>query len=220
MKLQFQICRYSAEIGSVSYDTFQVPYSDGMTILDALNFIQKKCDQTVAFRWECRSGICGTCGVMVNGKPVLGCFEKVDKDVKKYVVEPLANFPIERDLIVDLSLLLERLKRTRPYLQKKKDVIVTKAQADLSKPFRKCIECGCCVAASETMKKQKYGIIDPMTLVKLARFFTDPRDGLDRKTIAQVEGVDVYSAKEAKRITKVCPRGVPIDKAVELLQNK
>src|SRR5579859_4792127 len=219
MNLTFQICRYDASIGAAHYDTYQVPYSDGMTILDALNYIQKKRDSTVAFRWECRSGICGTCGVMVNGGPALACFDKVDSSVKKYVIEPLANFPIERDLIVDLSLVLEKLKRVRPFLHKQGEEVVTKDAAELSKPFRKCIECGCCTAASQLMKRHKYGIIDPMALVKLARFLTDPRDKLDRRAIAKVEGIDTYSVEDAKKMTAVCPRGVPIDKAVEILQN-
>ena len=92
--------------------------------------------------------------------------------------------------------------------------------ANKSKDFRKCVECGCCIAASETVKKNPFDTLDPMALVKLARFVTDPRDSLDRKTIARTEKVEKYSKDEGKRLSKICPRDVPIDEAIKILKSK
>lgn len=199
------------------YDIFEVPYTKGMTVLDLLRYIQSTLDKSISFRWECRSGICGTCGVVVNGKPVLACSALVDASVKKYTIEPLKNFSVEKDLIVDLEPVLSHLMKIKPYLDKSKKVRITKSVAELSKPFRKCIECGCCISGSIVYGKNKLKILDPMALVKLARFVTDPRDGLDRKKIAKKSGIDAYSQEETKKLSSICPRGIDIEKAYKVL---
>jgi len=221
MKVKFSIYRFDKEINDkFYYHQFKVPYSKGMTLLDVLNYIQQNLDKTLSFRWECRSGICGTCGVMVNNKPVLCCNYKIRPTKKIMIVEPLANFPVEKDLIVDLKHVLEKFKRIRPYLEKDKEVVVTNIKANKSKPFRKCIECGCCIAASKIVKKNPFDTLDPMALVKLARFVTDPRDSLNRKKIAKMENINKYSISEGKKLCKACPRSIPIDEAIELLKSK
>jgi len=219
MAVNLRIYRYNPDKNQKPYyQSFSIPYKRGMKVLDGLIYIQKNLDKTLAFRWECRSKICGTCGVTLNKTPVLSCGAEIDPNINENLIEPLDNFPVERDLIVDIRHVLERLKRVRPYLEKLKDIRITEAEANKSKPFRKCIECGCCIAGSKTVNKNQYGILDPMALVKIARFATDPRDSLNRKLVAQQEGVKVYNTEEAKKLTNICPRGVPIDKAVRLLK--
>jgi succinate dehydrogenase/fumarate reductase iron-sulfur protein len=81
--------------------TYDVPLQDKMRVMDALNYIRENCDSSLAFRFSCRYyAKCGTCAVMVNGKPVLSCYEEARDGI---LVEPLANFPVTRDLIVDRS---------------------------------------------------------------------------------------------------------------------
>lgn len=221
MKIKASVYRFDKEAkAKIYYDKFEVPYADGMTLLDLLNYIQQNLDKTLSFRWECRSGICGTCGVMVNKKPVLCCNYKIKPSKKEIVIEPLANFPVEKDLIVDLMSVLEKFKRIRPYLEKEKEIVVTRARANKSKPFRKCIECGCCIAASKTLKANPFDTLDPMALVKLARFVTDPRDSLDRKKIAKMENVGRYGVSEGRKLSGICPRAVPIDEAIKILKSR
>ena len=219
MRITFSVHRFQPERKAEPYfESFKVKFEEGMTVLDSLHEIQTKFDKSLAFRWECRSGICGTCGLMLNGKPILTCIEQINPKIKKQVIEPLANFPVERDLIVDLRLVLEKYRRIRPYLEQTKTVVVGKSEAEKSKPFRKCIECGCCIAGSKTVKKHPHDTLDPMALVKLARFLSDPRDSMDRKKIAAWEGVDKYSQAELKQLSKICPRDIPIDTALKLLK--
>ncbi len=198
---------------------YTIPYEKGMTVLDTFRYISTYLDATLAFRYECRQGICGTCGVMLNGIPVLSCSKQIDIKLKKQIIEPLANFPIEKDLIVDLTPILKKYLKVKPYLEKVHEVRISKSDADKSKPFRKCIECGCCIAGSKTLPGEK-DVLDPMSLVKIARYVTDPRDGIDRRTIAIENGVNKYSAEEARKLTGFCPRGVPIEKAIELLKKQ
>lgn len=201
------------------YITYEMPYQSGMTVLDVLLYVQRYVDATLAFRYECRQGICGTCGLMLNGVPVLSCRTQIDQKKNKHTIGPLENYPVEKDLIVNLLPILKRFRAVRPYLDKIQEVMMTKSQANESKPFRKCIECGCCIAGSKTFSQNK-DILDPMDLVKIARYVTDPRDGSNRKVIAQKGGVEKYTPAEAKKIAGICPRGVPIDKAIQLLKTK
>ena len=108
--------------------------------------------------------------------------------------------------------------KIKPYLDKAKKVRITKSVAQLSKPFRKCIECGCCISGSVVYEKNKLKILDPMALVKLARFVTDPRDGVDRKKIARKLGVKAYMREEGQKLSAVCPRGIPIGEAIAILE--
>lgn len=79
--------------------TYEVPWQDRMRVMDALNYIRENYDSTLAFRFSCRYyAKCGTCAAMINGKPALTCYEEA-KD--RMLIEPLANFPIVRDLVID-----------------------------------------------------------------------------------------------------------------------
>lgn len=220
MKIKFLVYRFnSLKKSKLKYDSFKVPYNKGMTVLDVIVYIYKHLDPTLAFRYECRQGICGTCGVMLNKKPILSCSTQIDSKIKIQMIEPLANFPVEKDLIVNLEQVLKRYLKIKPYLDKVHKVIITKKKSNESKAFRKCIECGCCIAGAPVdLYNKTSSCLDPMALVKIARYVTDPRDGLDRKAIAKKAGVNNYSDELGKKLTLVCPRGIPIDEAIKLLK--
>src|SRR5437773_6970975 len=97
--------------------TYTVPYKQDWVVLDALNYIKDQVDGTLAYRWSCRMGVCGSCGMMVNGTPKLTCAAFLrDYYPNTIRVEPLANFPVERDLIIDLDGFLEKLKSVKPWV--------------------------------------------------------------------------------------------------------
>lgn len=201
-----------------TYVSYNVPWASGMTVLDVILFIQRSLDPSLAFRYECRQGICGTCAVMYNDSPVLSCSTQLDKSAKIHKIGPLANFPVEKDLIVDLTGILSRYNRIKPYMDKFHEVLLDKKMADASKPFRKCIECGCCIAGSPTIKKEGSDALDPMSLVKIARYLTDPRDRGKRTPLAFTHGVTSYTEREVKKLSSLCPRGIPIDTALEIVK--
>src|ERR1700726_2275504 len=87
-----------------TYPSFEVPFRGDWMILDALNHIKDNLDGSLAFRWSCRMGICGSCGMMVNGTPKLTCNAFLrDYWPRPVTVEPLNNFPIIRDLVIDMD---------------------------------------------------------------------------------------------------------------------
>ncbi len=96
---------------------YQIPYQEDWVVLDALNYIKDQMDGTLSYRWSCRMGVCGSCGMMVNGEPKLTCatFLK-DYYPNEIVVQPLANFPIVRDLVVDVEDFMTKLKAVQPWI--------------------------------------------------------------------------------------------------------
>src|SRR6266542_1244059 len=90
------VTRYRPEVeDQPTRQSYVVPYDEDMVVLDALNFIKDQVDGTLSYRWSCRMGICGSCGMNVNGRPKLTCAAFLrDYYPNEIVVEPLTNFPI------------------------------------------------------------------------------------------------------------------------------
>ena len=99
-KIKVSVIRTNAETNwKPRRITYEVPWQDKMRVMDALNYIRENYDSTLAFRFSCRYyAKCGTCAAMINGKPALTCYEEA-KD--QMLIEPLANFPVVRDLVID-----------------------------------------------------------------------------------------------------------------------
>src|SRR5579859_7993699 len=93
------------------FETYEVPLRKEWVVLDALNHIKDHLDGSLTYRWSCRMGVCGSCGMMVNGEPKLTCaaFLK-DYWPNPIRVEPLTNFPVIRDLVINLDDFLHKLK--------------------------------------------------------------------------------------------------------------
>jgi fumarate reductase iron-sulfur subunit len=98
------------------YEKFEVPFGTHTSVIDVLQWIKDHCDPTLAFRASCRMGICGSCGLMINGVPRLACETFVRTLGPKFKVAPLANFTVERDLIVDKEPFLAALRSVSPWI--------------------------------------------------------------------------------------------------------
>ena len=107
---------------------YEIPYQEDWVVLDALNHIKDQMDGTLSYRWSCRMGVCGSCGMMVNGEPKLTCatFLK-DYYPNEIVVQPLANFPIVRDLVVDVEDFMTKLKAVQPWIIREEEKPVSGA---------------------------------------------------------------------------------------------
>ena len=116
--IALKVGRYRPEHAPEPYfDEFDVPRTDDMVVLDALNHIKDHLDGSLAYRWSCRMGVCGSCGMMVNGEPRLTCSTFLrDFDSGPIVVEPLRYFPVIRDLVVDMTDFMEKLKSVKPWI--------------------------------------------------------------------------------------------------------
>ena len=116
--IEIECLRYSPETDpQPRFQTYAVPFTDDMSVLQGLQYIKDHLDGSLSFRWSCRMAICGSCGVMINDLPALGCHtflrDLVPGPIK---VDPLQHFPIIRDLVIDQTDFLRKLETVKPYV--------------------------------------------------------------------------------------------------------
>src|SRR5213592_1552494 len=116
--ISLEVLRYSPEHDAEpSFQRYDVPVHKDWVVLDALNYIKDKVDGSLAFRWSCRMGICGSCGMMVDGEPMLTCATFLSDYAPGPVrVEPLRYFPVVRDLVIDMTDFMAKLKEVKPWV--------------------------------------------------------------------------------------------------------
>ncbi|MEX9249615.1 2Fe-2S iron-sulfur cluster-binding protein, partial [Salmonella enterica] len=115
--LKVEVVRYNPETDTAPHSAFyEVPYDETTSLLDALGYIKDNLSPDLSYRWSCRMAICGSCGMMVNNVPKLACKTFLRDYTNGMKVEALANFPIERDLVVDMTHFIESLEAIKPYI--------------------------------------------------------------------------------------------------------
>jgi fumarate reductase iron-sulfur subunit len=195
---------------------YDVPLRPDWTVLDALNHIKDTLDGTLSYRWSCRMGICGSCGMTVNGEPKLTCGTFLTAVGPGPIrVEPLQNFPVIRDLVVEITDFMAKLPRVTPWLVPVQpepppdaDYLQTPAQLDEYKQFSMCINCMLCYSACPV-----YGLendfIGPALIALAERYDLDSRDdGGHRRleVLNQPEGV--WACTYIGECSRACPKGV------------
>lgn len=208
--------------------SYTVPYSYDTSVLEGLQYIKDHLDGTLSFRWSCRMAICGSCGMMVNDTPSLACQTFLrDLEPGPVRVEALANFPIERDLVIDMDDFIDKLERIKPYIIEKEkrpleegEYLQTPAERDIYEQFSSCINCMLCYAACP-----QYGInpdfVGPGLLALMHRYNLDSRDfGEDqRKDLANSES-GVFNCTAVGYCSEVCPKLVDPANAVNVNKTK
>jgi fumarate reductase iron-sulfur subunit len=226
--VEVQVLRYRPENETEPvWQSFMVPYSEDMSILQALQHIKDDMDGTLSFRWSCRMAICGSCGKMVNGVPVLSCHTFLrDYYPGKLRVEPLNHFPILRDLAIDQSdFLNNKLPSVKPYVMPKEQKplsagthVQTPKQMHQYYQYSQCINCLLCYAACP-----QYGLnpkfTGPAALALLHRYNADSRDrGWDERAELLNAEEGVWGCTLVGYCSQVCPKDV--DPAHAINQNK
>lgn len=206
--------------------SYEVPYTDEMSVLQGLQFIKDQLDGSLTFRWSCRMAICGSCGVMVNNQPVLSCHTFLrDHAPGPIRIEPLTHFPIVRDLAIDQSDFLRKLETVQPWLiaPAERDAddgpnLQTPQQIDQYYQYSECINCLLCYAACP-----QYGLnnqfIGPAALTLLHRYNADSRDAGRAQRMEVVNAEEgVWGCTLVGYCSEVCPKHV--DPARAINQNK
>lgn len=207
------------------FQEYTVPCQEDWAILDALNYVKENIDTTLNYRWSCHMMVCGSCGMMVNGEPSLTCKTFIRDLPGKIRVEALENFPIERDLVVVLDDVMQKLQQVQPYLIRKdepppEDVEYQQSRAALAK-FKQltlCINCMCCYSACP-----QYGLdsnfIGPAALALAHRYNLDSRDQGKSQRLDILAGHDgVWECSFVGACSEVCPKSV--DPAAAIQQMK
>lgn len=204
--IKFRIQRYNPDLDDKpTFATFKVPYTDRQGVLDALHYIFRNIDSSLAYRWNCRTGQCGSCAININGVPGLACRTVVNPS-QDYVLEPLPNFPVIRDLVVDLGPGFKRLEKLRPYLERtsapERPEKLTREEISSAMELRSCIECFSCYAACPAVASAKQEFPGPIAMRELASFEFDPRDQGDRVQLAVSSGL--YDCTSCGICKEVC----------------
>jgi fumarate reductase iron-sulfur subunit len=216
-QIAVEVTRFSPDRDKTpSVQSFDVPLRKEWVVLDALNYIKDKVDGSLSYRWSCRMGVCGSCGMMVNGEPKLTCATFLTDYAPGPVrVEPLKNFPVMRDLIVEISDFLGKLSKVKPWIIRQKEKPVTEGeylqtpeQLDTYKQFSMCINCLLCYAACPV-----YGL-DPMfsgpaALALAQRYNMDSRDeGKEERMDILSQHDGIWGCTFVGECTQVCPKHV------------
>lgn len=229
--ITFRIQRYDPERDAAPrWETRQLPVFEGMTVLEALHAIKGEQDGGLTWRASCRMGVCGSCGMYINGLPRLACQTQV-LHLESNVVEiaPLPNFPIIKDLVSDLMPMLEKHAAVRPYLLRDDaDEIAHPSGEYLQSPdereaydqFTYCIKCGLCLSACPTVATDPY-FLGPQALAQALRYTADSRDdgfALRLEALDALHGP--YQCHLAGACTDACPKGVDPALGVQLLKRE
>jgi fumarate reductase iron-sulfur subunit len=215
--ITLEVTRYSPERDAApAFQRYEVPLRKDWVVLDALNYIKDKVDGSLSFRWSCRMGICGSCGMMVNGEPKLTCATFLTSYAPGPVrVEPLRYFPVVRDLIIEMTDFMVKLKSVKPWIIRREEKPVadgeylqTPQQLETYKQFSMCINCMLCYAACPV-----YGLdplfSGPAAIALAQRYNLDSRDQGSRERmeiLSQHEGI--WGCTFVGECTEVCPKHV------------
>ena len=224
--VKFEVLRFRPESDEEPvFETYEVPCMEDWVVLDALNAIKDDIDPTLSHRWSCRMGVCGSCGMLVNGRPILTCAAFVRNCTGTIRVEPLSNFPIVRDLVVDLESFIEKIKSVKPWIIRKIEKDLSEgeyrqspAQLEEFKQFSMCINCALCYAACPVLAAEPE-FLGPAAIALAHRYNLDSRDEGNAERFDRINGDDgVYSCSFANECSQVCPKHV--DPAMAIQQAK
>jgi len=217
--MQLEILRYRPEKeDEPTFQIYEVPFKEEWVILDAINYIKDWIDGTLSYRWSCRMGVCGSCGMMVNGIPKLTCaaFLK-DYYPDKVRVEPLTGFPIQRDLIVVLDDFINKLQEIKPWIIRREgeeksveegEYLQSPVELAEFKQYSMCINCMLCYAACPVYAIDS-SFLGPAAIALAQRYNMDSRDqGKDerQKVITSHDGI--WECTFVGECSQVCPENV------------
>lgn len=225
--ITFRLQRYDPEKDSAPrWETRTLAVPEGLTVLEALHAIKHEQDPTLAWRSSCRMGICGSCGMYINGLPRLACQTQV-LHLESGVVEvaPLPNLPNVKDLVPDLMPMFTKHAAVKPYLipanggrPAEGEYLQTPAEREFYGQFSICIKCGLCMAACPTMATDP-SFLGPQPMAQAYRYTIDCRDaGLAQRLEALDALHGPYQCHLAGACTDACPKGVDPALGIQLLK--
>lgn len=231
MRLTFLLRRFNPETGSAPRtQDYRLDVGRGATVLDALIRIKNEQDGSLGLRYSCRSAICGSCAMDINGSEKLACRTSVRKEWERHgavAVGPLRNLPVIKDLVVDMSSFWGKVRDITPWLASDPHERASSGARQRLLPqgsyqfhnVEACIMCGACVAAC-TVHEVSKGFLGPAALAKADRFLADPREPAASKrhrlvVLEQEHGI--WDCTRCNYCVEVCPKDVkPMEAIIRL----
>jgi len=231
-KLTIGVVRYNPQepAQSARVQTYELEEADGMTLFIALNEIREVLDASLQFDFVCRAGICGSCAMIINGRPGLACRTLTRNLPAEITLAPLPVFALIADLSVDsgkwMRAMSERLETWVHLAEQDIDLQRLEARMDpqLARDIYeldRCIECGCCVAGCGTARMRE-DFVGAVGLNKIARFRLDPRDARSDQDFYELVGDDdgVFGCMSLLACHDVCPKKLPLATQIAFVRRK
>jgi fumarate reductase iron-sulfur subunit len=201
----------------VRVDRFDVPRQPAQTVLDVVTWIQCEADPTLAYRFACRVGMCGSCAMMVNGRPRWTCRTRVERAAPdgRLLLEPLRNMPVVKDLVVDMAPFFTKWTAARGVFSPRDDIGEDFAAIPPASPERRaadaaieCIGCGVCYAACDVVAWRS-DYLGPAALNRAWTLMNDARDGGGRDRLAAVAAdAGCHACHSHGSCTQHCPKAL------------
>ena len=213
MSVKISIYREDPAKGEAGrFQEFDVPVREGMTVLDAVRYVEEELDTTLSCRWNCKAARCGSCAAEINNKPALMCNSRIDALGDRIQVAPMRAFPLIKDLVTDVSSNFETDRTLPAYTPRtgmKAPYIMQQMDIEKAKEFRKCIECFLCMDVCHVLREHKKGYVGPRHVVKAASVDMHPLDIIDRSTqLNKTGGLGLCNI--TKCCQEVCPEDIRI----------
>ncbi|MCB1698830.1 MAG: fumarate reductase iron-sulfur subunit [Pseudomonadales bacterium] len=231
--LRLQVLRHNPRdpASEPHLQTFEVEEADSMTLFIALTEIRERQDPSLQFDFVCRAGICGSCGMIINGRPGLAC-RTLTKDLPQDIVlAPLPAFELIGDLSVNtgkwmrgMSERLETWVHNQGFARLDIDSLeqpMEPALAEQIYELERCIECGCCVAACGTARMHE-DFVGAVGLNQVTRFRLDPRDERSDAEFYQLVGTEagVFGCMTLLGCEDLCPKELPLATQIAFLRRR
>jgi fumarate reductase iron-sulfur subunit len=211
--------------------TFEIEEADAMTLFIALTEIRERQDPSLQFDFVCRAGICGSCGMIINGRPGLAC-RTLTKDLPEQItLAPLPAFELIGDLSVNTGKWMrgmsERLE-TWVHSQNLETLDIDAMEATMEPQLaeqiyelERCIECGCCVAACGTARMRD-DFVGAVGLNQVTRFRLDPRDERSDAQFYELVGDEsgVFGCMTLLGCEDMCPKDLPLATQIAFLRRR
>ena len=232
--LKFNILRYNPQIkgDTPTMKSYEVVEAPGMTIFIALNEIRENQDSSLQFDFICRAGICGSCGMIINGTPDLACRTLTSKFPDGEIsLMPLPGFELIGDLSVNTGKFMRQMsERVESWIHdiSAENVDLCRIEermdpdiADEIYELERCVECGCCISACAT-KRMRDGFLGAVGLMRLARYSLDPRDKRSDEEFYEIVGDDdgVFGCMTLLGCQDYCPKDLPLQTQIAYLRRK
>jgi succinate dehydrogenase / fumarate reductase iron-sulfur subunit len=226
-----KIRRYDPESGQPAYwHEYNVDVAPERSVLQGILNARDGEDGSIGIRCSCRAAICGSCAVRINGKTALACNTAIGEAAKKagegnpIVVEPMNNFPVIKDLIVDMDAVhWKKVQRVVPWLlpdgppPQREYIVPAESMIDITQSMA-CIHCGACVGACLALEVDPE-FVGPAALAKAYRFVGDPRDGQEEERLRDLaeDPHGMYDCTHCFACVEVCPKDVaPMNQIMRL----
>lgn len=229
-KITLKVYRYDAEVGDrPGMDVFEIPYTGGLTVLDALFFVLDNIDGSLAFRYSCREGICGACAMFINGSYRLACETQVARLLaeghREVHVMPLPHLPVIKDLVVDMTRFWENYEAIAPWIVTRsadpdKERIQSPEERRRIDEYVGCVLCGSCFSACPSVWTGK-AYLGPAAMMKTWRYVTDTRDSAQDERLGLVghEG-GAWRCHTVFNCVEACPKKINPAAAIQGLKRR